>query len=561
MSPTVTAAPTRLATVPQQHGPRDVGGGGQAPEPAGRGRFMSVRVKVAGAVAVAVVAGMITGLLGVSSLEQSADSTQALYARHTLGAQQAEELRFLFTSYRLATVNRTYVADLEAKKRFVQEREDIGVQMTDGFEAFRATDPTAEVAAQLDAVAADFDTYLKMVAELDALAAAGRMDELQVRRDKEMTPLASSIVEQLAALSQSAQDAAASSAADARDSASQTGRLLIIVMAIGAAGALAFGLLVARGIARSTGAVTHAVARLAEGDLTVDVDVRSRDELGRMAQALRSAQAGLRSMLSGVANVSDAVASASEEMSASGAQVASGAEETSAQAGVVAAAAEQVSRNVQAVAAGAEQMGSSIREIAQNAHEAAKVAAQATGVAEETNRTVAKLGVSSKEIGDVVKVITTIAEQTNLLALNATIEAARAGEAGKGFAVVAGEVKELAQETAKATEDIGRRVDAIQADTAQAVAAIEEISQIIASINDYQLTIASAVEEQTATTTEMSRGVTEAATGSTEIAANITGVATAAGTTTEVVGQMETGIRELAAMSADLRAQIGHFTY
>jgi methyl-accepting chemotaxis protein len=231
------------------------------------------------------------------------------------------------------------------------------------------------------------------------------------------------------------------------------------------------------------------------------------------------------------------------------------------QAGVVALAAEQVSRHVQTVAAGAEQMGASIREIAQNANEVALVAGRATGVASTTNDIVTKLGVSSAEIGNVVKAITSIAGQTNLLALNATIEAARAGEAGKGFAVVAGEVKELARETARATEEITRRVEAIQVDATGAVAAIGEISDIIALINDYQLTIASAVEEQTATTNEMSRSVTEAATSSGEIALNITMVAASAGSSSGVLDEMGSSVTDVARLSASLRERVAAFTY
>src|SRR5690606_7554854 len=199
--------------------------------------------------------------------------------------------------------------------------------------------------------------------------------------------------------------------------------------------------------------------------------------------------------------------------------------------------------------------------IAHNASAAAKVAAQATDVVVTTNETVSKLGASSQEIGEVVKVITTIAEQTNLLALNATIEAARAGEAGKGFAVVAGEVKELAQETAKATEDISRRVETIQVDTAGAVEAIAEISRIIAQINDYQLSIASAVEQQSATTNEMSRGVTEAATGSGEIAVNIGSVADVTRGANETVTQLTTAADELARLSANLQTRLAQFSF
>ena len=337
--------------------------------------------------------------------------------------------------------------------------------------------------------------------------------------------------------------------------------VVAITLVIGLAAAFAIVVLITRSITGSLRRVQKALDRVADGDLTAEAGVSGADELGRMAASLARAQQSLRQVMGQVVESSQTVAAAAEELSASSGQVAAGSEETSTQAGVVAAAAEQVSRNVQAVAAGAEQMGASIREIAQNSSEAAKVAAQATQMASMTNETVAKLGASSQEIGQVVKSINSIAEQTNLLALNATIEAARAGEAGKGFAVVAGEVKELAQETARATEDISRRVEAIQADAASAVTAIGQIGEIISTINDYQLTIASAVEEQTATTNEMSRGVQEAATGSGEIATNITGVATAAASSTQVVGQMGNAVSELARLSDDLRRRVEQFTY
>lgn len=245
--------------------------------------------------------------------------------------------------------------------------------------------------------------------------------------------------------------------------------------------------------------------------------------------------------------------SSAEELTAVSTQMAANAEETSAQANVVSAASEQVSKNVQTVSTGVEEMNSAIREIAKNASEAARVAQQAVSTAESANTTVSKLGDSSVEIGNVIKVITSIAEQTNLLALNATIEAARAGEAGKGFAVVANEVKELAKETARATEDIGRKVEAIQTDTRGAVDSIQQISQVINTIHDISNTIASAVEEQTATATEMSRNVNEAAKGTAEIAQNITAVAQAAQNTTQGASNSQQAASELARMAADLQ--------
>ncbi len=354
-----------------------------------------------------------------------------------------------------------------------------------------------------------------------------------------------------------------------------------IGLAVGTAGLW----LVTRPIVNGITRVRDVIIGLANGDIGSDVAVQTKDEVGEMSIAFNQARAGLHGVfgidrvdwnsigeqqkaavrlaeglkqtISVVSENSQALATASEELTAVSQQMSANSEETAAQSDVVASAAEQVSKNVATVATSAEEINASVREIAKNASDSARVAAEAVGVANDTNRIISRLGASSLEIGNVIKVITSIAQQTNLLALNATIEAARAGEAGKGFAVVANEVKELAKQTAQATEEISQKIQAIQSDTKGAVTAIDQISSVIGQINDISTTIASAVEEQSATTSEIARNASEAAAGSTEISKNISNVSIAARNTTQGASNTLSAATELAKLAVTLKDVVG----
>jgi methyl-accepting chemotaxis protein len=320
-------------------------------------------------------------------------------------------------------------------------------------------------------------------------------------------------------------------------------------------------LLIGRSINARLAKLRQALQALADGNLTLRVPAGGQQELAEIAGNVNSVAERFASALSAFGDTSNRLAGAATHLETLAADVGRSSGETSAQAAVVARTADEVSQNVQSVAAGGDEMGASIAEIARNAHEAARVATGAVQAVVETTGTMSKLGDSSREIGDVVRLITSIAEQTNLLALNATIEAARAGDAGKGFAVVADEVKQLAQETARATEDISRRVETIQEDADQAARAISDIAGVISRINEFQTTIASAVEEQTATTQSINAGVSVAATGSGQIARSISGVADAAEAASASIGAAHDSARDLSRMSDELGRLVSGFRF
>ena len=298
-----------------------------------------------------------------------------------------------------------------------------------------------------------------------------------------------------------------------------------------------------------------------DGDLTARVDEHGNDEITDVSKLFNQFVGQIGEIIAHVAASAQTVAAAAEELSTTTTQISSSSEEASVQASSVADLAGNVSGNVQAVASGAEQMGAAITEIARNTTEAARVAQHGLEVVTSANQTVTQLGDSSQEIGEVLRVIAAVAAQTNLLALNATIEAARAGELGKGFAVVAGEVKDLARETAQATEDISRRVAAIQNDAQSAVTSVSQIGEAMQNITEYQVVISAAVDEQIATTSDMSRNVADAAAATTDIAHDISGVSEASMSTAAGVTQSLQALQELAAMSGELQSMVSRFKY
>jgi methyl-accepting chemotaxis protein len=526
---------------------------------AGRGlvRDRSLTTKILLLIGVmAAVAGMI-GALSINRMGLLSDKATYLYDLGVLSQQRVDVLLLKIEEGRRLVLTHAVAATPEDMATYEQQIKETDAELAKAIEVYEQISVVPELVPEVTAAWAEYSK----IRDEKLLPASRRMDVktfIKVRDEEASTPAnrAAEIAHQMMA----AETVDSRQAMDAASAAYKSARLTTLtVLVVGVVLAVLFGLYVARMIVQPVRRVSYVVEGLAQGDLTRSAGVTQTDEVGRMATELDRATERLRDTVGRIDANSQTLAGAAQELSAVSTQIAGSANEVSGRADTVASAAEEVSRNVETVSAGSEEMSASIREIATSAADAAKIAQSAVAVAESANATVTQLGQSSAEIGNVVALITSIAEQTNLLALNATIEAARAGEAGKGFAVVASEVKDLAQATAQATEDISARITAIQGDSEAAVAAIGQIAEVVDRVNGYSTTIASAVEEQTATTSEIGRNVTEAAAGAAEIAANVTGVAGAAQSTSEGVGEAQRSAEELAKMSAELQELVAQF--
>lgn len=405
----------------------------------------------------------------------------------------------------------------------------------------------------------EVEAYLQKATEMGAMVSSDRA------RIKSLLPSFTASYEQLEGTMSTASDLIAASADQAeRDAAAQGDRglmLLGLVATIGFLSAVLAWRLITGAITTSIDEAVSQLQRVAQCDLTGEMTIRSSDEVATMAKSLNAATLKIGGVISSVARKAESLATSSQQLDGVSRTMREIAGDTASQATQVSAAAGEASENMRSAAEGVEAMSRSIDTIAGSVTKAASVVTKAVNITTRSTKTIGELDQRSVEIEEVLKLITSIADQTNLLALNAAIEAARAGEAGKGFVVVANEVKELARETAKATEDIGRRIEAIRSGTAKAVAAVGEIQEIIAEISDLQDAIQAVVNSQGSTARDVKGSVQFAAQASAEIRDSISLVAQVAERSMVGANETQQAASELANIAGEVRSLASVFRY
>ena len=523
-------------------------------------RNLSVRVKIWLSFGVVLVILAVVGGFAIDRIREiqaiSLESAENVAARRDVNAMR------LYIERRDAALRGSLLLD---NQMFLKDFDQATIDMRDGLKKVEGHAKAPEYKDRLGKFEKALAPYVAFQDSLMGLHRAGKAKEvLDQMGSPEFVAARAALREGTDGLQVYLTRLAAQSDADQKAFIAHVQTIIAGLLLFGIVTGFVIGFIMVRKISNSLTRLVHMIQDIAEGegDVTKRLEVAGafgNDELGEVSRLFNLFMDKLQEILRGVVAHTQKLAAASQQLLVASQQITANSGETAVQSNSVSQAAQQVTQALQSLSTGAGEMTSTIQNIAANANEAAKVAGSAVSAAEAANATVAQLGQSSAEIGQVLKVITSIAEQTNLLALNATIEAARAGEAGKGFAVVANEVKELAKQTATATEDIGRKIIAIQAATKGAVAAIGTVSGVINQIDDISATIATAVEEQSATTNEMTRNASEAASGAGDISVSIGGVAHAAEGTLSRAQESQKAAEELTSIAAQLGSLMQQF--
>jgi methyl-accepting chemotaxis protein len=552
---------------------------------------LSIRAKITLVIAFLLIAMSGLGLLAITKMQAINANAVDIQTNWLPSVRILADLRSGASAYR-NIVRAHMLNDTTEGKAAVDRRLESTIEANNKIrQSYEKYISTPEERALYMEWSRQWDSYRDAVQQVLVLSrgSVGKIPrEAQELNEAKVLPLglkSDEILNKDIALNNAGADAAGKAATETYDSAF---RLVAMILGLAVLIGLGVGIYLVRDVSRGIASIVTPMQALGAGDLTADVPHRGEaNEIGSMADTLQVFKEALiakkaadeaasldasakierghridsitRQFEALIGELVGSLSSSSTELEASAGTLSSTADRSQELTTAVAAASEEASTNVQSVASATEEMASSVQEISRQVQESARMAGAAVDQARKTNDRVGELAKAAARIGDVVELINTIAGQTNLLALNATIEAARAGEAGRGFAVVASEVKALAEQTAKATGEIGQQITGIQAATQESVTAIKEIGETIGRMSEISATIASAVEEQGAATQEISRSVQQAAHGTQQVSSNITDVQRGATETGTASGEVLASARSLSTDSDRLKREVGKF--